>query len=431
MRTLTPLAFLLGCSAGPTQIKSPEPSFIEVSSTVDASAQADDTGDASESGPIPFSNDERTIRLTGETLDRNSDPYAYTGWVEVLTRPGKIIRVDGGQAQEGSDEVVRWYAEVNDGTIDLNVTMRSGFGETRVWVSAVSDPTEDRVGGSFATGVTEAMNIALPTIAEMQTTDKHETNPLYKEYVTLRTEDRDVVVSARTTNGFWASDLGDAPGNFSGVFVYTFNKPEEVEVGERITLLGGGAEEYIGATQLGFPLYETEDKPTLTPPDPVEIGPEYCTGGQTEHLALEALESSLVTLPSATLPADFVAPEDPADVEDFSDPAQYIQYGQWPVLSSGGCTFYVVSDTTVPGFNAFDYSGQDVGPVTGMLSYASAGGSIWIILVRGAEDISAYSAPAEEEGAEGPPAPTPRRFHRRTQTPECGHDHTAQAHQGH
>jgi hypothetical protein len=430
IRTLT-LALSLGCTTAETKVVNAEPSFIEVSGLMDIGA-AEDTGEAEGTASlIPFTNDERTIQLTGQTLDRNADPYGYTGWVEVSIRPGKIIRVDGGRAAEGSDEVVRWFAEIQDGKIDLKLTMRSGFGPTRAWVSAVASPDLDRKGGSFATGVTEAFPIALPTIAEMQTTENYETNPLYKEYVTLRTEDRDVVVSALTTNGFWASDLGDAPGNFSGIFVYTFNKPDEVEVGERITLLAGGAEEYIGATQLGFPLYETETKPTLTPPEAVPISAEYCTGGQTEHVALEALESSLVTLPSATVPAAFTAPEDPNTVDDFSDQAQYLQYGQWPVETEGGCTFYVVSNTTVPGFNAFDYSGEQVGPITGMLSYASAGGNIWILLVRGPEDISSYTPTAEEEGAEGPPVPSPRRFHRRTRTPDCGHDHLLQAHRGH
>ena len=431
MIRLTPLALAVACSASSPDIKQVEPSFIEVSGTLDASASSDTGEPSMTEGTIPFSNEERTLSITGQTLNRDADPEPYTGWVEVQVRPGKIIRVNGGTAVEGTDEVVRWYKEIEEGQIDIEVTLRSGFGPTRAWVSAVSSPDEDRIGGSFATGVTEAFDIELPTIAQMQTTDKHETNPLYKEYVTLRTDDRDVVVSALTTNGFWATDLGDAPGNFSGIFVYTFNKPEEVAVGERITLLGGGAEEYIGATQLGFPLYETENKATLTPPDAVEVTSDYCTGGQTEHVALEALESSLVTLPSVKVPDDFTAPEDPDNVEAFSDQAQYLQYGQWPVETEDGCRFYVVSNTTVPGFNAFDYTGQDIGALTGMLSYASAGGSIWIVLVRGPEDLPAYTPTEADDGAQGPPTPTPRQFHRRTTTPQCDHDHSVQAHQGH
>ncbi len=428
MRHILTIALLGACTTSPE--KNPaEPSFIEVAGELDEGAATQDTGEAPAPtvGEIAFSNDERVLRITGKTLDRNSDPYSYTGWVEIGLRPGKIIRVDGGTASEGSDEVIRWYAEVEDGEIDLSITFRSGFGPTRAWVSAVAGPDKDRKGGSFATGVTEAYPFALPTIPQLQTTDSHETNPLYKEYVTLRTEDRDVVVSALTTNGFWATDLADAPGNFSGIFVYTFNKPDEVEVGERVTLLAGGSEEYIGATQLGFPLYETEDKPTLTPPPAVEIDESFCTGGQTEHLLLEALESSLVTLPSVKVPADFTAPEDPTNLDDFSDQAQYLQYGQWPVETESGCRFYVVSNTTVPDFNAFDYAGQEVGPISGMLGYASAGGNIWILLVRGPEDLPAYTGTPDAE-ADGPPAPSPRSFHRRSHTPSCAHEHTARAH---
>jgi len=420
---------LLGCSDD-SSVQTPEPSFIQVAGTL--GAVAEDTAEAPLSTPedeLPFSSEDRAIHVTGQTLDRHADPYPYTGWVEVGVRPGTLVRVDGGQAAEGSDEVPRWFAEVQDGEIDLNITIRSGFGPTRVWVSAVAGPEDDRKGGSFATGVTEAFPFALPSIAQLQTTDNHETNPLYKEYVTLRTDDRQVVVSALTTNGFWASDLDDAPGDFSGIFVYTFNKPDEVSVGQRVTLLAGGSEEYIGATQLGFPLYETEQTATLQPPPAIELDDTtFCSGSQPEHLKLEALESSLVTLPSGTIPSEFQAPADPTTLDQYSDEAQYIEYGQWPVDTAGGCRFYVVSNTTVPDFDAFEHSGEDVGPISGMLSYASAGGDIWILLVRGPEDLPAAGSSTSHKGAQGPPAPTPRRFHRSRQPVACGHDHTVSSH---
>jgi hypothetical protein len=90
-----------------------------------------------------------------------------------------------------------------------------------------------------------------------------------------------------------------------------------------------------------------------------------------------------------------------------------------------------VSRTTVPSFNPVDYAGQDVGPVTGVVSYVRAGGHKWMLLARGAQDLP--FAPQDEGtdsiSPEGPPWP----FHPRTPqaTSFCEHSHVGQAHMPH
>jgi hypothetical protein len=412
---------LLACNGDPLDNAHQNPTFIEVSGTTETTAE--------ETGKLVYSNESRQIQVTGNTLDHNADPYSYNGWVEVSARPGRITNVIGGTAVTDPHGKERWYIESTDGRVDVQAEFTSSFGDTHVWLTSVGSPENPGDGGTFATGVTETISIDRPTIAQLQDVsslevdDPFTTSPLFGEFVTLRTEDRDVVVSAVTTKGFWASDLGDAPGGYSGLFVYTFNKPEGISVGDRLELLGGGVQEYVGTTQLSFPLYEAAEGETLTPPAAAPLDAEtLCAGSDPNNEALEAFESSLVTIDSATIPANFKEPEPGYDADP--DYNQYVEYGQWPVETSGGCRVYVVSNTTVPSFEPIVHAGQDIGQVTGMLSYVRAGGHKWMLLVRNADDLAIHTETTESDDTETRGPPWPPRDRSEPHPFECTHEHS-------
>jgi hypothetical protein len=420
---LLPL-ILLGCNGTPqSKPLAPEPTFLEVSGSLEGMA-SDDTGDDGQ-GILEFSNEGRTINVTATTLDRNSEPYDYDGWVEVTIRPGTIKGVSGATQTTDTWGEEHWFVQAVDGQVSTQVSFSSSFGDTRVWMAAVGDIEDTSIGASFATGVTGPLAVQLPTIAQMQDVSELEidepftSSPMTGEFVTLRTDDREVVVTTLTTKGFWASDLGDAPGNYSGLFVYTFNKPEGVAVGDRLSLLGGGVQEYVGATQISFPLYEAMDGETLEPPPASVLSDEtLCADDRPNNGALEAFESSLVTVAVGTIPEDFK--ETPPGIDSDLDYAQYLEYGQWPIELPGGCRVYVVSNTTAPEFDPVAHAGQDVGPITGMLSYVRAGGHKWMVLVRNPEDLG-LTSDEDAEVPDGPPWPLP--LHRGTLQPQCEHDH--------
>ena len=415
---------LLGCNATTSdKPPAPEPTFIEVSGTLDGSA-SDDTGSGSD-GVLDFSNEGRTIHVTGSTLDRASEAYAYDGWVEVTVRPGTIESVLGATQTTDAWGEEHWFVQAVEGEVDTQVSISSSFGDTRVWLAAVGDLEGSGDDASFATGVTESIPVQLPTIAQMQDVSELEiddpftSSPMIGEFVTLRTEDREVVVTTLTTKGFWASDLGDAPGNYSGLFVYTFNKPEGVAVGDRLSLLGGGVQEYVGATQISFPLYEAMEGETLEPPPASVLSDEtLCADDKPNNEALEAFESSLVTVELGTIPADFK--ETPPGTDSDLDYAQFLEYGQWPIELPGGCRIYVVSNTTAPGFDPVAQAGESIGPITGMLSYVRAGGHKWMVLVRNPEDLGLISD-EDEDPPSGPPWPISLR--RSPTEPHCEHEH--------
>jgi hypothetical protein len=429
MRRLAIILLVSACDTRDVPLP-PEPSFIEVAGSMLTDVELD-TGSNVQAieEVLAFSKETRTLRITGTTLDRNSDPYPYTGPVAVTMQPGKIKRVQGGRTliDSGDTEkggVTLWYGDAVDGKIDLEVSIANGFGPTRVWVTATKE--ENTPGGSYATGVTEVIDIALPTIAQVQREDSHEGNEMEKEHVVFRTDDREVVVTGLTTNGFWVTDLANV-ADFGSLFVYSFSKPEGVAVGERITMLSGGVSEHIGVTQLAWPSYESDPAQQLAVPaatvldgtnacSETAVSSDWALAGtnKTNDLGLEALEGSLVRLEKAKIWSGFDMPEDPADLERYSPEETFYNYGQWPVEIEGGCVVFVLTQTTVPDFDPPTRTGEEIGPITGFLSYAQSSNA-WILLVRGPDDFP-KAGPAND----APEGPSSGREHRRI-TPSPHH----------
>ena len=440
MRTPILAMAVIGCTTTGGDLERLEPTFIEVSGTTE--------GDAT--GSLEYSNEIRTMSVSGQTLDRNAEPYAYNGWVEVNVKPGIVKSVSGATQVEDAWGETHWYVQARDGLIQVTVDVASSFGNTRAWLTAAPDPNDPESRASMATGVTESFDIKKPTIPQLQDVTQldidrpYTDSPLSGEFVTIRTEDRQVVVTDLDTKGFWAADLGavgEEPategGAYRGLYVYTFNKPEGVAVGDRLGLLGGGVQEYVGTTQLSFPIYEPVPDETLPVPGAAELpvdgtGPDRAclSADEPNNMLLEAYESSLVTLPLATIPATFK--EMPAGQDAHEDFSSYADYWQWPVDLPGGCKFMVVSNTSVPDFDSIDNAGQTVGPISGLLKYVRAMGDRWIIVVRGPEDMPFFESTATEGDASERrrplwPIPEPAGAH----TPLCEHTHVGDHHAPH
>ncbi|MDG1482224.1 MAG: hypothetical protein P8R54_21720 [Myxococcota bacterium] len=323
-----------------------EPSFIVVEMN-------GETGSAEDR--LAFSAETVTRTVTVSTLDADASPYPYTGELTIRVRPGKLE--SGGTVTLTNGE---WTGDVS---------FSSSYGPTRIWLG------DEREGSSYATGVTEPMYFAIPTISEINDHEDTETNHLDGEFAELRLDGREVVVTAVGTDGFWATDQtslsvkGSLPGNFASLYVYSFGKPEGVSVGSRLTVLNGNDQEYLGTTQLSFPVYEAEEDATYTVYDPIVVdGTTLCT-----DRSMEALESAIISIPGGIISTNFTEGSD--DYED------YLTYGQWPI-SLNGCEFYV--DTSGADFTPA--AGMEVSAIEGIVSQVF---SKWVILVTGSEDIEA------------------------------------------
>jgi hypothetical protein len=428
---------MTSCATPEREIERFEPTFFEVTGVSEDLEPSSDTGGEAQGEKIlEYSNAERTVVVTGATLDREAQPYDYNGRVKVSIRPGVISSILGGTSEEDPWGKKHWYVQAVDGQVTTTVTYASASGQTRVWLTAAADPGETASG--HATGVTETIPIQLPTIPQMQDVSQmdvknpHATSPLFGEFVTIRTEDRQVVVTEVGAKGFWVSDLGgidETPaavaGEYRGLFVYSFNKPEGVAVGDRLGLLGGGVQEYVGVTQLSFPLYEPIEGETLPVPAAAVLPPESaCEGSSPANDYLEAFESSLVTIELATIPANFQSTASGEDAHSAFE--TYDKYWQWPIKLDSGCELMVISNIAVPGYDPTAHAGETIGPITGLLSYVQVSGDPWILLVRGPDDMPFIDATTEEneEEATDPAGPTwPLEYGDTHPTSLCEHDH--------
>ncbi len=342
--------FFLACSAIGTRERV-EPSFLAV-------GLGDATATGSAESPLPFSAEATAVSITVQALDIDGKPYPWPGTVTLKSRPGRIdpdhVSLDDAGAYSGS------------------VNIEAGFGPTRVW-ALDEDTDDDRVPG-WAAGVSDPVWWAFPTLAEMQATDNHETNQLAGEFAELRISDREVVVTAMDAAGFWVSDRLDAATGYAGIYVYTFNKPDEsIVIGAQLSSLNGQNQEYLGATQLSWPTYAVVEGASLTPPEAVVLTEAAC-GDDNE---MEKLEASKVRVESPTIPASFTI-----DSEEYAD---YEEYGQWPV-SFGSCTLYVESGSSVPEYFPPDHAGETLEHVEGMIKEVYGK---WIFTILDAEGIGA------------------------------------------
>lgn len=351
-----------------------EPTFINV-------ALEGDLGTAE--APLPFTVEPQTWVANVTTLDANGDPYPFDGDLKIRTRPGRL-------------DMDSWVT-LTDGAWSGDVVMHAGFGPTRIWFGDEGDKNADSTrAASWATGVSEPIHYELATIGEMQKSADIETNNLVGEFSELRVADRQVVVTALGTSGFWVTDLADPIGSYNSLFVYTFNEPRDVVLGDQLIQLGGGNNEYLGATQLSWPTYETAEGVALTPPDPVVLS----SATACDDDAMEGLEAAVVEVVDGVIPSTFKAGNEDYDT--------WVEYGQWPIsLADGECTLYVSSETTAPNFSPADHVGEKVS-VRGMVTQIW---SAWIVQLRSEEDLALSAAlpapPRIETSKLSPPRPRP------------------------
>lgn len=353
------LLAILACTTG-TPRERIEPSFVEVS--------LDGVETGSKEEPLPFTTEPMNVAVRVRTLDVNGDPWPMDGDLKPKVRPGIL-------------ESEPWVT-LSDGEWAGTVTIRNGFGQTRIWFSDEGDKDEDSGReASWAAGVTDALWFASPTISEFQTSDDIETNQLDGEFATVRVEDRQVVVTARDAAGLWVTDTADGTGTYNSVYVYTFNRPDStLEVGSRIDQLTGIDQEYLASTQLSHPIITT-DGTTLDVPDAFELT-------DCDDTEMEGLEGSRIRISDGEISADFVE-----GTEDYAD---FLEYGQWP-LAYGSCSVYVESAATAPDFDPTAHAGEVIASVSGMVKQVF---DKWVIVIVDAEDIEAGESDPPYTGKE-------------------------------
>ncbi|MBN2362281.1 MAG: hypothetical protein JXR83_22705 [Deltaproteobacteria bacterium] len=140
---------------------------------------------------------------------------------------------------------------VNGEARGVQIRLRRAAGSTLIAI-------EDRLEGrnektpTFVAGGSPKIHFEQPTIMQVQETRDEGTSPLDRSSVRL--SDGTLVVSRVTPSGFYLQDVSaPPPGDWSGLFIYTYWPPEEIWPGAQLLEIGGSVTEYLGSTQIQQP----------------------------------------------------------------------------------------------------------------------------------------------------------------------------------
>jgi hypothetical protein len=320
---------------------------------------------------------------------------------------------------------------VSSGTANASVLVSRAYDQLRIWASDEGTANE---AGSFASGSTDAIHTRLPTVAQVQASDSTIESPLQHQYVHFLGYDpeipeshrRELVVTTITNDGFYVTDRSDAPGSFNSMFVFSFSRPDDLLVGDRLSKLAGIVNEFLGFTELQFPTWTVESsgnqigEPAVLDPSIVCIGSE-----------MEAWESSVVRVDTIL-----------TDVTRASDCVDYNEYGQWPALLPGECEgnearINVVNVNTVPSwkFPECEQGSECLQPnrpdwcfeprpldyLVGVLRHTRYASPAWILEVRDCLDFPIEDRPSDCAQLLMLPPSGPRHapFYQRREAPEC------------
>lgn len=402
--TLLFSAVLTGCASAPVELPDHDgPLSFRVE-------LLDDVGGHSAEEPLPFSADGRELDLRITALGYDHEPMEWDGPIQIKVTPGQL---------DASDNQV----QMSGGVVETTVEVSLAYDQVRIWAS---DEGDGETTGSFATGVSDRLWFARPTIAESQRPLVSDgTSPVNHRYVSFRAwgdefGPRNLVVHSVTNDGFYVTDNDDAPGTFNSLFVFTFSRPDGVEVGTRLAQLDGIVSEFLGYTELSFPSWIV-DSTGHEPAEPQVLDASVVCDNE----AMEAWEGSLVRLENLT-----------ADFGGIGDCNDYEEYGQWPAELEGSCDggsarINIVNINTVPDFSFNCDDPQSLQNIhldylVGLLRHNTAANPHWILDVRSCLDFPPEDRPTNCGTAAEPrlsgPKKAPELYYR--DIPSCEGDKT-------
>lgn len=378
-----------------------------------------------------------------EARSPEGDPIPFDGLVRLSVRPGSVTSI----AAEGS---VGRNVRLVDGKATGTVMVTGVYGPARLWVEDLgyapaplgqvaacsngsdddgdklidfpSDPgcafpdDDNEEGGTFAAGVSPAVEYALPTLVDVQ--GQGSVTPYPFEGMQLNTDaPQRLVVTRLASDGFYVTDLADQATGYNHMFAFNFSTPPGMRVCDRVTYLAGTINEFFGFTELSFPSYTLDyvyDEADCEVPEPALVTASTIF----DTVAMEKLESGLVRVEGAVLPKLFgsgkvknnAAQPDASScdlnddgVVDFVDAAEggcaaacdmdpdcteftaYAARGNYAV-NVGGRKIQL-NTSTVSGFDPRAHKGETLDAVTGTLRNFSGGKLNWTIETRCTDDL--------------------------------------------
>lgn len=322
------LPWLIGCY-------SPPPSADQVGSfrvTWEGNAA---TGDPKK--PLPVATVKSPLALSLKVVALAQDGQedrSFQGHVCIFSDRGVLVSSQSPRAiKNGVSEAI-------------SVRLFLAFGRTTLWVTAVTentlcpnaaDPEDNKTPAIGRVGSAPSLYFQPLSIRDVQeSTDTPYDSLLFKKYAVIGRGT--MVVTGVTSNGFYVTDLDtfkDGKG-YDSIFVFTFSaptlafeegiEPRTLRIGDLVSHIEGGIDEFSGHTQLTFPSFTPLWVSTqggavkqVAPQDmPAPIS--FAIGDTWSRGSMEKYESALVEIKNAiALPI--------LEKQD-----GWTQFRQWPVL---------------------------------------------------------------------------------------------------
>ncbi len=281
-----------------------------------------------------------------------------------------------------------------------------------------ADDTEE--GGTYAAGVSNAVEYALPKLSDVQ--GNGPATPYPYESIEINTSSpQDLVVTRVASDGFYVTDVNAAEtaNGYNHMFAFNFSTPAKMRVCDRVTYLSGTINEFFGFTELSFPSFKLdpllEGQTCTRVPKPTLIDASKLKSA----VEMEKIESSLVRIEGYHVSANFgpkhaegnvFAPDasscdfnDDGQI-DFDDPkerdcsnncSKSEECSEWTAFSARGSykvskgpnDMILIQTGTVSDFDPVANKGQLFDAVTGTLRNFSGGPLNWTIEARCSDDL--------------------------------------------
>ena len=161
-------------------------------------------------------------------------------------------------------------------------------------------------GGTYAAGVSNAVEYALPKLSDVQ--GNGPATPYPYESIEINTSSpQDLVVTRVASDGFYVTDVNAAEtaNGYNHIFAFNFSTPAKMRVCDRLTYLSGTINEFFGFTELSFPSFKLD--PLLEGQTCTKVPkPNLIDATKLKNAAeMEKIESSLVRIEGYRVSANF------------------------------------------------------------------------------------------------------------------------------
>jgi hypothetical protein len=292
---------------------------------------------------------------------------------------------------------------------------------------------------SYASGVAGPMHMVKPTLADISRSDSLISSPFQDEFIEVR--QGEMIVTAIRVDGFYLTDIcplsADAGGpsaqnprcsqqardqlaEFNHLYVFNFARPDDLYAGDRLLSVAGPMTEFVGLTEMGFPLWQVDTSHrTITSVTGQKLPPESLIPPAIDlHDRIDAHYPALLTQGErcfdpnhddtdiSLLDCPFamervegarvsVTVKSTVNIEPDTPAAETLaQYGQWPVLIDTNIRenmqVYIVTRENLPFFDPLTLGEQVINQtITGNLrqvAFDDRQDPLWIIEPRDASD---------------------------------------------